>query len=123
LKVAQSQSVSFPHFFLFLFLLGYENAWINHPDHPDHVGIPHWVDDPRTMKLLVDRVKSGWLQPGWQYADPSQFIHTTEIYGIADTEMGADEHDVTYDRVNTGNDYDWEAHNHGFRPTRPNTMQ
>lgn len=67
---------------------------------PHHAGIPHWCDDPRTLKMYKERLDKGVLQMGMQYNNPDTFTHNTEIYGLSDPDWGADEaQDVQYQNV------------------------
>ena len=99
----------------FLFLnfvcVGFDSVTVDHPDHPHHTGIPHWVDDCRTTAKLLDRVKSGWLQVGWGYTTPANTAYTNEIYQINDMDMYADEQDLesNYERVNVAEEYNWDV--------------
>lgn len=83
---------------------------MDHPEHPHHTGIPHWVDNVETTQLLIARSKQGWIQPGWAYSNPNTVTYTSEIYGIPDMDMGADEQDLdkSYQKVNVAEDYNWD---------------
>lgn len=69
-------------------------------DDPHHTGLPHWNDDPRIFKQLIERVDKGWIQVGWQMTDNKCISHCTEIYNMYDPDYGADESlDIQYQNV------------------------